>query len=171
MWRRFRELHYVAHFREPLDVDVGDVGYIMGSPPKFILLANVRDQLAGGWNFGDRKVEPLRFVPASGWTTTTVAGIVRYVYILLFVIAIFYRGRHEFRFPSGTVDLVDWRNERPRLFKDFLLRRVNVPRESGLVVECSEAWKVLAECANALASSHSERSVSASNLILGVLPL
>ncbi|KAJ7353123.1 hypothetical protein DFH08DRAFT_855983 [Mycena albidolilacea] len=152
MWRRFRELHYVAHFREPLDVDVGDVGYIMGSPPKFILLANVRDQLVGEWNFGDRKVEPLRFVPANGWTTTTVAGIVR----------------HEFRFPSGTVDLVDWHNERPRLFKDFLLRRVNVPRESGLVVECSEAWKVLAECANTLASSHSQRSVRASNLILVV---
>jgi hypothetical protein len=78
--------------------------------------------------------------------------------------------RHEFRLPtSGAVDLADWRSGRPRFDKDFLLRRINLPRESGLVVECSEAWKVLSDSASALASNHSERSISASNLILGLL--
>jgi len=28
LWHRSRELHYAAHFREPLDIEIGDIGYI-----------------------------------------------------------------------------------------------------------------------------------------------
>ncbi|KAJ6463557.1 hypothetical protein C8R45DRAFT_523021 [Mycena sanguinolenta] len=147
-WRR--ELHYVAHFREPLDLDIGDIGYIMGDPPRFVRLANVHSQISDGHSEPYR-IEPFRFVPENGWTTTTVGGIIR----------------HEFRFPSlGDVDLADWRTGRPRLQKDFLLRRINLPCEPGLVVDCSGAWKVLTERAANLAADHRERSINASNLIL-----
>ncbi|KAJ6578790.1 hypothetical protein DFH09DRAFT_1148317 [Mycena vulgaris] len=159
MWRRSRELHYIAHFREPLYVDVGDIGYITGDPPQFIRLANVRPKITdvrwGGWNHGRPKVKPFRFLPRDKWKTSRdpVTGIIR----------------HSFRFPnSNAIDLADWRNGRPRLDKDFLLRRINVPNEPGLIVECSEAWKVLAQSAAALASDHADRSVTASNLILVV---
>ncbi|KAF7369797.1 hypothetical protein MVEN_00312200 [Mycena venus] len=150
LWRRARELHYVAHYREPLDIDIGDIGYITGD--KFIRLDNVQSQISDGWNHGPRKAQAFRFVPDNQWTTSTVAGIIR----------------HEFRFPTGAVHLTDWRGQRPRLTKDFMLRRINSPREPGLVVDCSEAWKVLAERAPILASDHTERPVSASNLILVV---
>ncbi|KAJ7161062.1 hypothetical protein C8R46DRAFT_1106395 [Mycena filopes] len=124
-------LHYAAHFREPLAIDVGDIGYIAGDPPQFVRLANVRTRITDGWAFEALRVQPFRCVPADKWTRTTVDGVVR----------------HEFRFPtSGPVDLEDWRTMRPRIDKDFLLRRINVPpRDTGLVVECSEAWKVDAE--------------------------
>ncbi|KAF7373634.1 hypothetical protein MSAN_00573800 [Mycena sanguinolenta] len=131
MWRR--ELHYVAHFREPLDLDIGDIGYITGDPPRFVRLANNHFAVSRRTD-GQRQLS---------------------------------RELHEFRFPNlGDVDLADWRKGRPRLQKDFLLRRINLPREPGLVVDCSGAWKVLAERADDLAANHSERSISASNLIL-----
>ncbi|KAF8192811.1 hypothetical protein K438DRAFT_1969932 [Mycena galopus ATCC 62051] len=82
MWRRFRELHYVAHFREPLDVDVGDIGYITGNPQKFICLANVHSRVGDGWDLGPKRIQPFHFVPANQWTTTTVAGIVRHAYFI-----------------------------------------------------------------------------------------
>ncbi|KAJ7756349.1 hypothetical protein B0H16DRAFT_1539642 [Mycena metata] len=152
MWRRSNELHYVAHFREPLEIDVGDIGYVVGDPPRFVRLANVRPRITDGqWVFKPPMVQPFRCLPPDKWTRTTVQGIIR----------------HEYRLPtSGPVDLADWRTGRPRLDKDFLLRRINLPRESGLVVDCSEAWKVLAESAPTIASNNSERSISASNLIL-----
>ncbi|KAK6993107.1 hypothetical protein R3P38DRAFT_117999 [Favolaschia claudopus] len=151
MWRRVRELHYVFHLRDPVDIDVGDIGYIAGTPPYFVRLANVRDRISDGWVHGARRVKPLRFVPKDQWTTSIVQGVVR----------------HEFRFSTlSAIGLVDWRNERPRLFKDFLLRKINSPLDPGLVVECSEAWKVLGECAATLAAEHHERPVSASSLIL-----
>ncbi|KAJ7153460.1 hypothetical protein C8R43DRAFT_1002045 [Mycena crocata] len=153
MSRRSRELHYVAHFRDPLEIDVGDIGYIIGKPPRFIPIENVRSELADGWEFGPRKVQPFRFFPADRWTTTTVEGITRYTF--------------QFTKSSAT-DLADWRKERPRLDKNFLLRRINLPTEHGLVVECSKAWKVLSERAESLASNHTERSINASNLILVV---
>ncbi|KAJ6492910.1 hypothetical protein C8R47DRAFT_426308 [Mycena vitilis] len=80
-----------------------------------------------------------------------------------------YRNNQEFRFStSGDINLLDWRSDRPRFDMNFMLRRINMPRDPGLVVECSEAWKVLSECAASLASNHTERSVTASNLILVV---
>ncbi|KAJ6578776.1 hypothetical protein DFH09DRAFT_1077699 [Mycena vulgaris] len=36
-WRRSRELHYVAHFQEPLRIDVGDIGYVSGLERSLIL--------------------------------------------------------------------------------------------------------------------------------------
>ncbi|KAJ7658478.1 hypothetical protein B0H17DRAFT_1145578 [Mycena rosella] len=135
MWRRSRELHYVANFREPLDIDVGDIGYIAGNPPKFVRLANVCSAIGDGWEHGPREIQPFRFFPVDKWDTTDVAGTI-----------------------SG----------RPRLDKDFLLRRINLPSESGLVVECSEAWKVLATSASTLAENHTEHSITASNLILEI---
>ncbi|KAJ7630106.1 hypothetical protein DFH06DRAFT_1480186 [Mycena polygramma] len=157
MWHRgrSRELHYVAHFHEPLDIDIGDIGYITGDPPEFVQLVNVRSRIADkiALSLPPKKIKPLRPIPRNKWFTTIVAGI----------------NRHEFRFPaSGVVDLLDWRSERPRLDRDFLLRRINVPGEKGLVVECSTAWKALSECATDLASKHTERSITASNLILVV---
>ncbi|KAJ7042967.1 hypothetical protein C8F04DRAFT_59053 [Mycena alexandri] len=153
MWRNRSELHYVANFREPLEIDVGDIGYIVGEPPRFVRLANVRPRITDGWAFEPLIVQPLKCFPPDKWTQTTVQGIIR----------------HKFLFPSsGPVDLADWRAGRPRLDKDFLLRRINLPRESGLVVDCSEAWNVLAESATTIASNHSECPVSASDLILSL---
>ncbi|KAJ6625986.1 hypothetical protein B0H10DRAFT_568334 [Mycena sp. CBHHK59/15] len=98
------------------------------------------------------KTKPLRSYPPKRWTTTVVQGI----------------RRHTFRFrDSDATNLADWRNGRPRVQKDFLLRRINVPNESGLVVDCGDAWNVLSEIAAELAAGHTERSITASNLILG----
>ncbi|KAJ7092472.1 hypothetical protein B0H15DRAFT_175232 [Mycena belliarum] len=77
--RRSTKLHYTAHFREPLDVDVGDIGYITGDPPQFIRLANVRSRIGDKWTDEPRVIEPLRFLPADQWATTVVSGVIRYV--------------------------------------------------------------------------------------------
>ncbi|KAJ7146205.1 hypothetical protein C8R44DRAFT_9413 [Mycena epipterygia] len=152
MWHRSRELHYVVHLKEPLDIDVGDIGYITNDPPRFVRLANVRSHIMGGWQDGPRETQPFRFIPADKWNTEVVAGITR----------------HSFRLPdSDAIDLADWRNW-PRLNKDWLLRRANLPSERGLVVDCSEAWKVLVDSAATLASTYTERAITASNLILVV---
>lgn len=75
-----------------------------------------------------------------------------------------------FRFrDSDALGLEDWHTQRPRLDKDFKLRRINMPREEGLVVDCAEAWRCLADCAADLAGNHSERLIRASDLILGLL--
>ncbi|KAJ6492905.1 hypothetical protein C8R47DRAFT_425992 [Mycena vitilis] len=81
MWHRgrSRELHYVAHFHEPLDIDIGDIGYITGNPPKFVQLKNVRSEIADkiGLSLPPKKVKPLRPIPRNKWFTTVVAGIHR----------------------------------------------------------------------------------------------
>jgi hypothetical protein len=82
--------------------------------------------------------------------------------------------RHAFRFrDTDATELADWRSQRPRLDKDFKLRRINLPdgrgSEPGLVVDCARAWDCLAERAHDLAANHTERIISPSNLILGLL--
>ncbi|KAJ7699296.1 hypothetical protein B0H17DRAFT_1196382 [Mycena rosella] len=156
MWRRWRELHYVAHFREPLRLDVGDIGYVSGNPPQFTRLANVRKKLMDGvFPYVPPRVKPLRAAPFKRWMSKVVNGVTR----------------HSFKFRASDMkDLAVWRKGRARLEKDFMLRRINVPNESesGLVVDCSKAWKVLADSAARLASAHAEPVISADNLILVV---
>lgn len=67
------------------------------------------------------------------------------------------------------MELADWHNGRPRLDKDFNLRRINRPTEQGLVVDCSQAWDILAEHAPELATNYIEGNITASNLILGTV--
>ncbi|KAJ7153462.1 hypothetical protein C8R43DRAFT_446718 [Mycena crocata] len=156
LWPRWPELHYAAHFREPLVLDAGDIGYISGHPPQFTKLANVSAEITRGLIGGlpsSFRVKPLRCMPFKRWRTKVVNGITR----------------HSFRFrDSDATYLADWRRGRARLEKDFVLRRINIPTETGLVVECSEAWKVLSERADSLAFNHTERVITASNLILVV---
>ena len=78
LWDRSRELHYVAHFREPLTLDVGDIGYISGSPPKFTCLDNVYDRISDR-ELLPRRIENFRFSPQGRWKTEEVQGVVRYV--------------------------------------------------------------------------------------------
>ncbi|KAJ6625981.1 hypothetical protein B0H10DRAFT_568119 [Mycena sp. CBHHK59/15] len=152
IWHRTREFHYVLHLREPLSVDIGDIGYITGDPPRFVRLANVHAELiTDGWRYAPLKIEPLRFSPVDRWTTTVVEGVTRHAFRLL---------------DSDATHLADWRKGRARLQKDFLLRRLNRLDESGLVVDCAAAWKVLSETAVELAAGHTQRSITASNLIL-----
>ncbi|KAK7055534.1 hypothetical protein R3P38DRAFT_2847666 [Favolaschia claudopus] len=155
MWRRLHELHYVAHFREPLDVNIGDIGYITGNPPRFVRLKNMRSRVTDDWAPKSKKLRPLTLIPPKWWTTSTVDGIVR----------------HECRFSYPLAlefNSENWHENRPRILKESRVRRVNVPSKTGLVVECTKAWKVLAECAADLAAEHHDRSVAASDLILVV---
>jgi hypothetical protein len=80
LWGCSRELHYVAHFRDPLDldVDVGDIGYITGNPPKFTRLANISNEICD-IDIPYSRVEPFRPTPADRWATEKVQGIVRCV--------------------------------------------------------------------------------------------
>ncbi|KAJ7457034.1 hypothetical protein FB451DRAFT_601064 [Mycena latifolia] len=152
IWRGSRE-HYVAHFREPLRIDVGDIGYVSGNPPRFTRLANISEKITDGVCIGFPRIKPIRTAPYKRWRTVVVHGVTR----------------HSFKFRASDVaDLADWRGGRPRLEKDFLLRRINVPSEPGLVVDCSKAWAVLADSAARLASEQAEPLLSASNLILVV---
>lgn len=76
LWHRSRELHYVAHFREPLDVNVGDIGYITGNPLRFIRLDNVYDEISDGYIHNSKSSQSW---PLDRWTTEEVQGIRRYV--------------------------------------------------------------------------------------------
>jgi hypothetical protein len=67
------------------------------------------------------------------------------------------------------MELADWNTGRPRLQKDFKMRRINKPQEEGLVVDCARAWGSLEKHANSLAENHPERNITSSNLILGLL--
>lgn len=69
----------MAHFREPLDVEVGDIGYIIGDPPQFIRLDNIYDQIHPGKAFPDLGIQKFHFDPPDRWTTEEVQGVVRYV--------------------------------------------------------------------------------------------
>jgi hypothetical protein len=170
---RSSELHYTAHFRDPLDIDIGDIGYITGDPPQFVWLDNVSSKMSPMGAFRDHGVQKSRFAHRDRWTTEVVQGIVRFVSpFFRWGIA---RGsptwhRHAFRFrDSDASELADWRTQRPRLDKYFKLRRFDLPHGSppGLVVDCAQAWKCLAERAFSLADNHTECSISPSNLILG----
>jgi len=82
--------------------------------------------------------------------------------------------RHAFRFrDTDATKLADWRSQRPRLDKDFKLRRINLPHgrgsEPGLVVDCARAWDCLAERAHDLAGNHAGHIIRPSDLILGLL--
>jgi hypothetical protein len=79
LWHHSKEIHYVAHFREPLDVEVGDIGYIIGDPPQFIRLDNIYDQIHPGKAFPDLGIQKFHFDPPDRWTTEEVQGVVRYV--------------------------------------------------------------------------------------------
>jgi len=123
LWHCSRELHYVAHFREPLDIDAGHIGYITGNPSQFGRLDNVYDDIRSEEIFPDRGIRPWRYTPRDRWTKAEVQGIIR----------------HTFRFrDSDARELADWHSERPRLDK---LRRINIPNkhdsEPGLVVDCA----------------------------------
>lgn len=74
---RSRELQYVAHFREPIVVDAGDIGYVTGNPPQFIRLCNVSDEISDG-KFPDPGIQKVRFSPPGRWSTQEVQGIVRW---------------------------------------------------------------------------------------------
>jgi hypothetical protein len=77
LWPRSRELHYVAHFREPLDVKTGDIGYITGKPElRFVRLANVYREISDNHYFTDGTI-PLRREPVDRWTREVVEGAVR----------------------------------------------------------------------------------------------
>lgn len=80
LWHRSRELHYVAHFCEPLDVDIGDIGYITGDPPQFTRLDNVTDKIMSEEIYPDQGIQKSRFTPLDRWTTEEVNGIVRWVF-------------------------------------------------------------------------------------------
>jgi hypothetical protein len=79
LWPRSRELHYVVHYREPLDLDVGDIGYITGSyPARFVRLANVYKEITDS-HFTPQEVEPFRCLPPDRWTRENINGIMRCV--------------------------------------------------------------------------------------------
>ncbi|KIM76228.1 hypothetical protein PILCRDRAFT_653568 [Piloderma croceum F 1598] len=75
LWHRSRELHYVAHFREPLDVDIGDIGYIIGDPPQLIQLANVSNEIQSWKSVSGKGIQRSRFTPRDRWTTQEVKGV------------------------------------------------------------------------------------------------
>jgi len=83
LWHRSRELHYVAHFREPLDVDTGDIGYITGDPPQFTRLANVSNEIQSGKSVPGRGIQRSRFTPRNRWTTRKIKGVVRWMHVWL----------------------------------------------------------------------------------------
>jgi hypothetical protein len=80
LWHRSQELHYVAHFCEPLDVDIGDIGYITGDPPQFTQLANVSNEIQSGKSVSGMGIQRSRFTPRDRWTTQEVQGVVRCVF-------------------------------------------------------------------------------------------
>lgn len=78
LWRRHsRELHYVAHYREPLLIDVGDIGYVIGNPPKFICLDSVSDEILDDLKIQQSAVKRSRFIPKGRWTTKEINGVIR----------------------------------------------------------------------------------------------
>lgn len=153
LWHHSRELHYVASFRDPLDVDVGDIGYVTGNPPQFVRLDNVFDEISDG-NIKNSTIPTSRSYPRDRWTTEEVQGIVR----------------HTFRFhDSDAMNLGNCLPGQPQVAKDELLRRINSPNQSGLVVDSSLAWDCLVNHVKALATNHTEPIIDPSNLILGLL--
>jgi hypothetical protein len=167
LWHRSRELHYVAHFREPLDVDVGDIGYITGNPPQFVCLNNVFGEISDGY-IQNSRIPTSRYSFSDRWTTETVQGIVRYVFEMMFFMRLTCGHRHSFQFRGHDgMELWDWHSG--FLVKDVVLRRINFPIERGLVVDCLLAWNCLAERAKDLAAGHVERTINSSDLILGLL--
>jgi hypothetical protein len=83
LWHHSRELHYVAHFREPLDMDVGDIGYIIGDPPRFIRLDNVFNKISDR-NMQHSRIEIPPSWPPDRWITEEVQGIQRYAFEVVF---------------------------------------------------------------------------------------
>jgi hypothetical protein len=79
---RSSELHYVAHFSEPLQIKIGDIGYISGQPPRFTKLENayreITDRTITDGRHFDESVWPLRKLPPRRWSTTQTRGITRY---------------------------------------------------------------------------------------------
>jgi len=167
LWHHSRELHYVAHFREPLDMDVGDIGYIIGDPPQFIRLDNVFDKISDR-NMQNSRIEISPSWPPDRWIMEEVQGIQRYAFEVVLFNRLTDKPRHAFRFrDSDAWELAD--RPRAHLNKDVLLRSINLPSERGLVVDCSLSWDCLAERANDLAAGHTKRTISATDLILGLL--
>jgi hypothetical protein len=76
LWPCSRELHYLAECSEPLDIEVGDIGYISGHPPQFTRLENVYEEISDGHVNLD-SLQPLRMLPAGRWSTEEVQGIIR----------------------------------------------------------------------------------------------
>lgn len=77
-WSRSRDLHYVAHYLEPLEVEIGDIGYISGRPPRFTRLDNIYPEITGRCIPRKRFLQHQRF-PSGRWTWEDVQGVVRCV--------------------------------------------------------------------------------------------
>lgn len=78
LWRRHsRELHYVAHYQEPLVVEVGDIGYVTGNPPQFICLENVDYEFPGLMEIRSVAVKKSRFTPKGRWRSQEIDGVIR----------------------------------------------------------------------------------------------
>jgi hypothetical protein len=71
-----KELHYVAHFQEPLELEAGDIGFITRNPDRFNKLDNAFDEI--GDVFPPHPVQEIRFTPKNRWETSVVDGVVRY---------------------------------------------------------------------------------------------
>jgi hypothetical protein len=169
------ELHFVAHFHDPLDIMAGDVGYITGTGPlRFVRLLNAYLAVSDGKMFS-AEIQLTRCHPKTRWTREMVEGeIVRYVTRLANRPALpsscllLFFPRHTFKFnDSDARGLHDWTNGRPRIDKDFRVGTLNRPFQDGLVVDCTKAWLFLSERASELAANHAECGIGPSDLILG----
>lgn len=72
-----RDVHYVSHFQEPLDINVGDVGYIKGSPPRFTRLDNTYAAIGDASFIPNNAIQKFRLTPRNRWSTQEVDGIIR----------------------------------------------------------------------------------------------
>lgn len=79
-----RELHYAAHFRDPLPIEAGDIGYITGNPPAFHCVEHAFSEVGDGVLIRDGIMEH-RSTPLGRWETNEVGGVVRFVSISLTV--------------------------------------------------------------------------------------
>jgi hypothetical protein len=78
LWPSLRDVHYVAHFQEPLLMNAGDVGYIKGNPPQFTRLRNVYTLLTDAKHLPrNTAIKAVRFSPDARWATQVVDGIRR----------------------------------------------------------------------------------------------
>lgn len=72
-----RDVHYVSHFQEPLDLNVGDVGYIKGNPPEFTRLDNTYAAIGDTSFIPKNAIQKFRLTPHNRWSTQEVGGIIR----------------------------------------------------------------------------------------------
>lgn len=75
----WRELHYTVEFREPLDVNSGDIGYIPSDPSglQFVRLANVYEGISDGYPCASQ-IKKYSHTPGGRWKKKVVEGVTRY---------------------------------------------------------------------------------------------